>query len=258
MRLAGKVALVTGGASGIGEATARLCAREGARVVVADRRGPAAEDVAEAIKANGGEATAVAANVADAGEVEAMVAQTAETYGGLDVLVNNAGINRLASATELSEELWDRIVDVDLKSVWLGCKYAIPVMRRGGRGGTIVNTASISGIAGDRQMPAYNAAKAGVINLTRALAIEYGRDNIRVNCVCPGAVLTRLLLAALTPEVEARIKAAYPLGRLGRPEEIANGILFLASDESSFVTGAALVMDGGVTAFTGQPGFLEE
>lgn len=195
-----------------------------------------------------------------------MITKTLSSFGRLDFLHNNAfgmppvqGNNQVIARTgEVSDEIWNRMIEVGLTAVFRGMKRAIAVMRAQG-GGAIVNTASISGLRGDYGIVAYNAAKAGVINLTRVAAIEYARHNIRVNCICPGAIDTPLLGPALvSPEARARFDDAIPMGRLGRPEEMANVILFLGSDLASFVTGAAFVADGGQTAKTGSPSFLPE
>lgn len=270
-RFDGKVAVITGAASGIGAATARRFAQEGARVVVADIDEAGAKRTAGEI---GDAALALRVDVSDPGAVETMVARTVETLGGLDVLHNNATMVETGPITKLSVEGWNRTLAVNLTAVFLGIKAAVPAMRRQG-GGAIVSTASISGLAGDYGLAAYNAAKAGVINLTRTAAIELARYRIRVNCVCPGGIATPLLGSLIGtndpvthwktssggPGLSAeqqrryreRLEQAHPLGRLGNPEEIAAVVAFLASDDASFVTGAAIVADGGVTAHTGIP-----
>lgn len=250
--LAGKSALVTGGASGIGRAVCLRFAREGARVAVADLDAEGAEAVARSIRDRGGDALALRVDVGRAEEVREMVRRTVEAFGRLDILVNNAGITGPASSlVDLSEEGWDRVMAVNLKGVWLGIKYGAPEMARTG-GGVIVNTASIAGMVFFPRGGAYSASKAGVIMLTRTAAVELARYGIRVNCVCPGVVDTPLVARALAqardPEAARRHwEESHVLGRFARPEEIAEAVLWLASDASSFVTGHALVVDGGWT-----------
>jgi len=254
-KLEGRVAIVTGGGSGIGAASARRFADEGAAVVVADLSGTRAEKIKSAIKAGGGKAACIKMDAADPEGVQATIKLALDTYGRLDVMFNNAGMAEVATLEETTLESWNRVLAVTLTSTFLGIKYAIPIMRRQG-GGAIVNTASISGTRGDYAMSSYNAAKAGVINLTRSAALENAPYRIRVNCVCPGAINTRapeLLGKDRADQFRRSQGAAHPLGRMGEPEEIANTVLFLASDESSFITGAAIVVDGGLTAYTGLP-----
>ncbi len=252
MRLAGKVSVITGAGSGIGRAAALLFAREGARVVAADLNRRAAEETARMIRDVGGEAMAVEVDVSSTASVERMFEETLEAYGRLDVLVNNAGYGFAATVEQTDEADWDRLMAVNLKGVYLGCKYAVPLMRRQG-GGVIVNTASVVALVGIENRAAYCASKGGVAALTRALALDHVRDGIRVNCVAPGTVDTPYLSgiiaqnpapAALRKELEER----QPMGRMGRAEEIAYAMLYLASEESSFVTGSVLVVDGGWTA----------
>jgi NAD(P)-dependent dehydrogenase (short-subunit alcohol dehydrogenase family) len=247
-RLPGKVAIITGGGSGIGRATALLFAREGASVVVGDLNHDTAQATVTAIQAEGGTACVVRVNVTQAAEVEQLIASAVQEYGRLDILFNNAGIGKRVALTDMSEDDWQQVIDVDLKSIFLCSKYAVPVMCRGG-GGCIINTASIYGLVGAEGVAAYNAAKGGVVLLTRTMAIDHARDNIRVNCICPGHTDTPILDTLRQDEPMLRtIRQRYPLGRFGRPEEIAYGVLFLASEASSFVTGTALVVDGGYTA----------
>lgn len=258
-KLNGRVAIVTAGGAGIGAAGARRFAQEGAAVVVADLSGKRAEEVTGEIRAHGGQAVSVKMDAADPEGVQATVRLALDTYGRIDVLFNNAGMAEVALLDEISLESWQRVLAVTLTSVFLGMKYCLPVMRTQGKG-AIVNTASISGMGGDYGLSSYNAAKAGVINLTRAAAIENAKYNIRVNCVCPGAINTRAaeILGRDRADEFRRLQAqAHPLGRMGEPEEIANAVLFLASDDSSFMTGAMVVVDGGVTAHTGLPSFPE-
>jgi NAD(P)-dependent dehydrogenase (short-subunit alcohol dehydrogenase family) len=252
-RFDGKVALITGAASGIGAATARRFAQEGAKVLLADVQDELGRAVLQEIAAAGGEARYVHADVSAAEDVSGMIRAAVEGFGRLDVLYNNAGLGRGGPITELAEEDWDLVLDVDLKSVYLGCKYAIPEMRKIG-GGAIVSTASIAGLRGSAWLHPYNAAKAGVINLTRSVAAEAGRYNIRVNCVCPGIIRTPIFtnVAQLPPDAQEQtwqqMGRRVLLGRVGLPEEIAKVVAFLASDEASYITGAAIVVDGGLTA----------
>jgi meso-butanediol dehydrogenase/(S,S)-butanediol dehydrogenase/diacetyl reductase len=249
---AGRVAIVTGGASGIGAATVRALAAAGARVVVADvDRERGAGVAAEA----GGVFEAV--DVADEAALSALVVRTAETLGRLDVLVSNAFATRVGALEKLALDDWSRTLDVTLTPVFTGLKAAVPVMRARG-GGVVVNVASISGLAGDPGMVAYNVAKAGVVNLTRTAALELAAAGIRVNAVCPGLIDTPALARAVrgSTERETKLKSAVPLARLGRPEEVARAILFLASDDASYITGTTLVVDGGLTAWTGIPALV--
>ncbi|MBI3827345.1 MAG: SDR family oxidoreductase [Candidatus Rokubacteria bacterium] len=253
--LGGRIAIVTAAGSGIGAATARRLAGHGTAVVVADLSGRRADEVAAAIVAGGGRAVAIKMDVAVPERVQATIQLALDTFGGLDIVVNNAGLAEAAPLHEISLESWNRVIAVTLTGTFLGMKYCLPLMRRQGRG-VIVNTASISGIAGDYGLSSYNAAKAGVINLTRSAARENARDGIRVNCVCPGAINTRaaeLLGKDRAEDFRRRNAAAHPIGRIGEPDEIASTVCFLASDESSFITGAAIVVDGGITAHTGLP-----
>lgn len=252
-RLEGRVAIVTGGGSGIGAASVRCFAREGAAVIVADLSGTRADKIVQEVAAAGGKARMIKMDAADPEGMQAAIKLALDSYGRLDVMFNNAGYAELASVEETTLESWNRVLAVTLTSTFLGIKYSVPVMRNQG-GGAIVNTASISGTRGDHGLGSYNAAKAGVINLTRTAAIENARHKIRVNCVCPGAINTRApeLLAGNRADEFRRLQgAAAPLGRMGEPEEIANTVLFLASDEASFITGEAIIVDGGMTIGTG-------
>ena len=248
MLLQNKVAIVTGAGSGIGAASAARFALEGAAVAVADVRLRKAEEVAAAIRDTGGHAIALEVDVAHADSVQAMVAATVAEYGRLDVLFNNAGTLRPGTAEELSPQDWDFVMAVNVRSVFLGAKYAVPVMRSQG-GGSIVNTASISGLHGDGGSVVYAASKAAVINLTRALSTDHAPEGIRVNAICPGTIQTPPVKRMMAdPVALQRNLDAHALRRLGFPEEIAAAAVWLASDESSFVTGEAIVVDGGLRA----------
>lgn len=248
-RLDGKVAVITGGASGMGEATARLFVREGARVVIGDVQDELGREVAASL----GDACVYAhADVSSSEDVRALVRAAVDRFGKLDVMYNNAGIGGgEGSIIECSEERFDRIIAVDLKAVWLGMKHALPYLIANG-GGSIITTASVSAFMGMPGQGAYGAAKGGVVQLTRVCAIEFADRGVRANCICPGGTATPLLWAnpaatvRSTPEeVRARLAYIQPIPRAGLPEDIANAALWLASDESSFVTGQAIVVDGG-------------
>lgn len=259
--LDGKVAIVTGGSSGIGAAAVRRFARAGARVIVADVSDADGELVAEEVRREGGEAAFEHVDVRRGDEVGRLMESTVARFGALHVLFNNAGIGTYALVPELDPDMWEQVLAVNLTGVYLGCRAAIPHMRRAG-GGAIVNTASISGERADYGFAAYNAAKAGVINLTRAIAIDHARDGIRANAICPGAIDTPLLrqMVDAIPGMEGAYADAIPQGRFGRPEEVAEIALFLASEAASYVTGTTIVVDGGLTAHTGEPsltGFLQ-
>jgi NAD(P)-dependent dehydrogenase (short-subunit alcohol dehydrogenase family) len=258
LRLDGRVALITGAGSGQGRAAARLFAERGAAIVVAEINEQSGRATAREISDSGGRAVAVACDVSQAEQVEAAVASAVGEFGRLDVLYNNAGLwyaargNYRPGITDapsplLEENIWDRTIAVNLKGIYLGCKYAIPRMRETG-GGSIVNTSSIAALrVGRGASDAYTAAKGGVIAITRTLAVEHARYGIRCNCIIPGAVRTPLV-GELTPEYEEAVRRTIPLGRWAEPEEIAKMALFLASEESSWVTGAMFVVDGGFTA----------
>ena len=252
MKLSGKVALVTGGAAGIGRATSLLLAAEGAKVVVADTDEKRGRQTVRTIRRRKGQAAFTKADVSKASDAEKMVRFAVNSYGRLDILFNNAGIaGPDAPIYKLSEEEWNRVLNVNLKGVFLGSRYAVPQMIRQG-GGVVINTASELGLVGSPGHPAYSASKGGVIALTKAMAVGLAKHNIRVNCVCPGATDTALL----TDFVEKRkkkkelqkIASEIPMKRLGRPEEIARTVLYLASDDSSYVTGTCILVDGGSTA----------
>jgi NAD(P)-dependent dehydrogenase (short-subunit alcohol dehydrogenase family) len=254
MILAHKVALITGGASGIGRATAQLFAREGASVVVADVNESAGKDLVLQIASAGGRVFFERADVTSAAECRRVVERTVAEFGRIDVLFNNAGIIRRAAITELSEEDWDRVMDVNVKSIYLLSREVIPIMAKAG-GGSIVNTASGWGLAAGAKAAVYCASKGAVVLLTKAMALDHGPQNIRVNCICPGDTDTAMLRDEARQLGEATHKflagaGQRPLGRMGKPEEIAQAALYLASDASSFVTGTALVVDGGGLAGT--------
>ncbi len=243
----GKVAVVTGASSGIGRATALAFAAEGACVVVANRSVDEGEATACMIQQAGGDARFVGTDVTSPQDVEGLMRTAVETYGRLDFAVNNAGTQPAAAATaEQTEEDWDRMLGVNLKGTWLGMKYALPHMVKQG-GGSIVNIASIVGLVGLPSWPAQCASKHGVVGLTRAVALEHARTGIRVNAVCPGVIDTPMLkgITGGSQEVEAAFAAMEPMGRLGRPEEVAAAVVWLCSDAASFVTGHALAVDGG-------------
>jgi len=249
-RLAGKVAVITGSTRGIGRASAARFAAEGARVVISDEGNTAwGEEAVAAIRDGGGTAQYVPADVRDPDALRRLIDAALEAYGRLDILMNNAVTGQSAAVVEQDEAEWDAVFDSSIKAVYRGCKLAIPHLMESG-GGSIINTASVHGLLGGRRNAAYNAAKAAIINLTRQMAVDYGIHNIRVNALCPGRILTERKLEWLEtrPDEQRRQHIIYPLGRPGTLDEIANAALFLASDESSFVTGHALVVDGGLTA----------
>jgi meso-butanediol dehydrogenase/(S,S)-butanediol dehydrogenase/diacetyl reductase len=254
-RFENRVALVTGAASGIGAAAARRFAAEGARVMLGDCDEEALAGVASEIEASGAAVGTQTLDVSDLEQVESLTAAAVERFGRLDIVFNNAGIGCYGQSPDLDPETWHRVIGVDLHSVFYGCRAAIPRLRESG-GGSIVNTASISGLFGDYGLAAYNAAKGAVVNYTRTVAIDHARENIRVNAVCPGPIDTKLtepLLANadLVEEYGERI----PMGRVGRAEEVAAAVAFLASDDAAYITGTTIVVDGGLTAATGQPNF---
>jgi NAD(P)-dependent dehydrogenase (short-subunit alcohol dehydrogenase family) len=248
--LEGKVAFVTGGGSGIGRATSLRLAREGAKIMVADYVPKGAEETVKMIKEAGGEASCIAADVSIAKQVEAAVAKTVETYGRVDCAFNNAGVEGVIAETAAApEDAFDRTIAINLKGVWLCMKYELPQMLKQG-GGAIVNTASTLGLVAMEGAGAYTASKHGVVGLTRTAALEYAQKNIRVNCVCPGFIRTPMIERALDKNMvdEASMVAIEPVGRLGKPEEIAEGVLWLCSEAASFVTGHTLTIDGAWTA----------
>jgi len=253
--LDGKVALITGGGSGIGRATALLFAREGATVAIVDVNELKGQAIVKTIIQEGGRAIFVHGNVTYTADCQSAVQQTVEQLGKLDILFNNAGIIRRTSVLETSEEEWDRVMATNVKSVFLFSKYVIPIMVKAG-GGVIINTASGWGLVGGRNAASYCASKGAVVLLTKAMALDHGAQNIRVNCICPGDTDTPMLRSEAEqlgiPEGEFLSESAKrPLQRIGKPEEIAQAALFLASDASLFITGTALVVDGGGLAGSG-------
>ena len=251
MRLKDKVALITGAGSGIGREAALLFAKEGASVVVVDMNDAAGKETVAAVVKSGGRATFAHADVSRSSEVEAMVAAAKKTYGRLNVLFNNAGIFPAndGSVLETDEKTWDLVLSVNLKGVFLGCKYGIPAMLESG-GGSIINTASFVALMGSATPQiAYTASKGGVLALTREIAVEFARKGIRVNAICPGPVDTPLLQELFSdPARKARRLVHIPMGRLAQAKEVAQAALFLASDDSSYVNGAAFTVDGAITA----------
>jgi NAD(P)-dependent dehydrogenase (short-subunit alcohol dehydrogenase family) len=251
MRLANKVALITGAGSGIGREAALLFAKEGAKVVVVDLNSTAGETTVSSIRAAGGEAAFARADVSKSTEAKMMIEFAEKTFGKLDVLFNNAGIfpDADGSVLETAEEVWDLVMNVNLKGVFLGCKYGIPALLRAG-GGSIINTASFVALIGAATSQiAYTASKGGVLAMTREMAVEFARKNIRLNAICPGPVETPLLAQLLSdPARRQRRMVHIPMGRLARAHEVAQAALFLASDESAYVNGATFTVDGGITA----------
>ena len=251
MRLENKVALITGAGSGIGREAAVLFAKEGAKVVVVDVNDDGGAETVGMVKANGGKAAFVHANVSRVVDCKDMIEFAETTYGKLDILFNNAGImhGEDDNAITTEEAIWDLTMNINLKGVFLGCKYGIPALRRAG-GGSIINTASFVALMGAATPQiAYTASKGGVLAMTRELAVIHARENIRVNALCPGPLRTKMLMDFLnTEEKKQRRLVHIPLGRFGEAREIAQAALFLASDESSFVTGTEFVVDGGITA----------
>jgi len=251
MRLSDKVALITGGGSGIGRESALLFAAEGAAIVVVDVEDAGGKETVAAITTRGGRATYVHADVSKASDAERMVASAEETFGSLSILFNNAGImhSQDDDAVSTDERVWDVTMNVNAKGVFLGCKYGIPALRRA-KGGSIINTASFVALMGAATPQiAYTASKGAVLALTRELAVVHARENIRVNALCPGPLRTEMLMKFLDTEAKKQRRLVHiPMGRFGLAQEIARAALFLASDESSFVTGTEFLVDGGITA----------
>ncbi|HLB70055.1 MAG TPA: SDR family oxidoreductase [Candidatus Methanoperedens sp.] len=250
LKFEGKVSLVTGGGSGIGRATALAFAREGAKVIVADVSEQGGKETVQMIEQAGGDAIFIKTDVSDGTEVMEMVNKAIEVYSRIDCAVNNAGVEgMLVNISDYPEEMWNRVIGVNLTGVWLCMKYEIPQMLKQG-GGVIINMASIFGLVGLANASAYIASKHGVVGLTKAAALEYSAKGIRVNAVCPGFIETPMLMerslkAGENPEVYQQIVSVSPIGRLGKPEEIAETVLWLCSDGASFVTGHSMVADGG-------------
>jgi NAD(P)-dependent dehydrogenase (short-subunit alcohol dehydrogenase family) len=247
-RLEGQVALITGSTSGIGRATAVLFAQEGARIVVNGRRRDLGEQVAAEIRSEGGDATYFPADIGRSAELRALVQFVLDTYGRIDILVNNAWSGKVGTVLEVEEDEWDRLFAVTLKATYLASKYALPDMLKRGKG-VIVNLASVHGVLAAAGWAPYDAAKAGIINLTRQMAVDFGHQGIRVNAICPGWILLEGGEDRLHqhPDLARSVATQYPIGRPGRMVEVARAALFLASDESSFITGHALMVDGGLT-----------
>ena len=250
-RLGGKVALVVGAGSGIGAATAQRLAYEGASVALTDLRLETAQVVADTIVQDGGHALALAVDVRDSASIQAAVRQTQARFGALHILHANAGIASTGKAHEISEAEWSNVIAINLTGAFLCAKYALPAIMAAG-GGTVIFTSSSAGIVGDRETPAYCAAKGGLVLLTRQMAVDYARDNIRVNCICPGWIATPFNdpFIAANPQAHAvTIDRTVPMGRQGNADEAARAVAFLASDDASYMTGHALVIDGGLTAW---------
>lgn len=251
-RLAGKVALITGAGGGQGRAAAILFANEGAKVVVTDVKVEGGEETVQVINAAGGQATFVATDVSQAVQVEAAVRTAVETYGGLHIMYNNAAVlhRKDAQVTNLDEEIWQLVIDVNLKGTYLGCKYAVPEIIKAG-GGSVINVSSLAGLIGIGNVHAYTASKGGVISLTRAIAMGYAAQKVRCNVICPGGVDTPMMAHVFhnpNPRFRELSEKGHPIGRLGTPEDIASMALYLASDESSWVTGSVFTIDGGYAA----------
>ena len=248
--LENKVALVTGAASGIGRASSLILAREGAKMVVSDIDASGAEETLSLIKERGGDGVFVHADVSKSNDVQELISRAVSTYGRLDCAYNNAGIEGYMSGRlhEYPEEAWDRLVDINIKGVWLCLKYEIPQMLEQG-GGAIVNTASVAGLVGARRLSAYIASKHAVVGLTKAAALEYAQDGIRVNAVCPGIIDTPMMDRLIAGrETDEDMHTRQPIGRMGTPAEVAETVAWLCSDAASLVTGIAMAVDGGLTA----------
>ncbi len=244
MKLKGKVAFITGFGSGLGQAIALLFAKEGAAVAGTSKTEARGRETAAKIERNGGKALFGAGDVGDSGAMEALIRQTVERFGGLDIVVNSAGIRTNGSITEITEEAWDQTLDANLKGAFVVSRLAVPEMKKRG-GGVILHIAARSGMLGQGGRAAYCASKGGLVTLTEAMAMDHARDNIRVNCICPGPTRTPMVDTS-TPEKLARYESRVPLGRIGEAQDIAYAALYLASEEASFVTAAILPVDGGM------------
>jgi meso-butanediol dehydrogenase/(S,S)-butanediol dehydrogenase/diacetyl reductase len=254
-RFEDKFVLITGAASGIGAATARRFAGEGARLLLADIDGDGVVALARELDPDGRRAVAQTVDVRDIAQVTAAVDEIVDRYGRIDVLFNNAGVGAYGESPDLDPEVWLNVIAIDLHSVFYGTRAAVPHMRRQGSG-CIVNTASISGLFGDYGLPAYNAAKGAVVNYTRTAALDHAKDGIRVNAVCPGPIDTALIqFTKQFPSIVSAWESNIPMGRVGRADEVSGAVAFLCSQDASYITGTTLVIDGGLTAATGQVNF---
>jgi meso-butanediol dehydrogenase/(S,S)-butanediol dehydrogenase/diacetyl reductase len=251
-RLAGKIALITGGGTGIGRAIALAFAREGAQVAVAGRRKEKLQETLLELQKQGDEGLAIACDVSKAKDAERAVRETAKAFGKLNVLVNNAGVLHVSTIEAMSEDEWDRLMTINLKGPFLMCRAALPAFRKAG-GGAIVNVGSILGLIGMKDRAAYCASKGGVTLLTKAIALDHAHENVRSNCICPSIVETELVQGLFVSKEGKALRQArigqIPLGRMGRPEDVAEMAVFLASEESSWLTGAAVPLDGGLSAY---------
>lgn len=251
-RLRGKVAILTGAATGIGKTSALLFAQEGASLILADIDGVRGQQVAEEVRASGGRASFVQTDVSKKEDIQKLVAEAVGQAGKIDVLFNNAAINFFGKVTETPEDVWERVMATNVRSVYLGCKYAIPVMLENG-GGSIINTASVAAVVGLKNLAAYTASKGAVMQLTKNIALDYAAQGIRANALCPGVTATEMTLKVIADSADPaatrhRYDTGRPMGRIGEPIEIAQAALFLASDESSYMTGTFLLVDGGYCA----------
>lgn len=252
MRLRNKIAIITGAGSGIGRTTALLFSEEGAKVAIVEIDKERGQDTVDMITRKGREGLFIPTDITDPSQVKSMVTKVIEAYGKINILVNNAGLYVQGDAVNTNEEQWDRIMAVNLRAAFLCCKYNIPQMIESG-GGVVINVSSEAGIVAIKNQVAYNTSKAGLISLTKSIALDFASQNIRANCVCPGTTQTPLVASALAKQADPErarreVEKVRPANRLGKPEEIAYGILYLASDESPYATGAVLSIDGGYTA----------